>query len=198
MKQNKTIIAITGGIGSGKSLVRHLLAEKGYNCYDCDAINAELLQSNAYLMGLHKLFPACFEAGVLRKDLLKQEIFRSEKSRQKLNAYAHAAIKDELIKRINASKETLLFVEVPILNDTTDDFVSLFDKIWIVYCNKNKRALRVLERDTDNATLLDRIMLSQEKERSYEKPVSMIKNEGTIEDLSANVEQELNRIKKGV
>ena len=50
-------IAVTGGIGSGKSAVCRILKERGYPVFSCDEINRTLLSEKSYLDGLPS-FPA--------------------------------------------------------------------------------------------------------------------------------------------
>ena len=71
MNQNKTNIAITGQIGSGKSTVCNILREIGEECLDCDEINRKLLQNTEYLIGLKRLFPSVFYNDVFCKNKLK-------------------------------------------------------------------------------------------------------------------------------
>ena len=197
MKQSKTVIAITGGIGSGKSMVRSLLETQGYTCFDCDRINANLLETKEYLEGLFQRFPHCFENGILIKSLLRQEIFRSEESRRKLNTYAHRAIKNALMHKIKDPPTQLIFVEVPVLNDTDDDFIDLFDEIWVVTCDTEKRAERVILRDNISIDQVHAVIHSQARERVYPKPTVYIPNEGTIVSLEKKLSKEIDRIKKG-
>ena len=59
MGKKKKVIAITGGIGSGKSYVAQLLTKRGITVYDCDAAAKRLMQQDAVLQeGLKKLIGA--------------------------------------------------------------------------------------------------------------------------------------------
>ena len=49
MGKKKKVIAITGGIGSGKSYVAQLLTKRGITVYDCDAAAKRLMQQDAVL-----------------------------------------------------------------------------------------------------------------------------------------------------
>ena len=57
MKQSK--IAVTGGLGSGKSAVCQILKDLGYPVFSCDEINRELWGEEEYLGILAKTFPDC-------------------------------------------------------------------------------------------------------------------------------------------
>ena len=49
MKQNNIKIAVTGGIGSGKSAVANIIKEQGYAVFSCDEIYNELLRDEAFI-----------------------------------------------------------------------------------------------------------------------------------------------------
>ena len=63
-------IAITGGIGSGKSLVLNCIKELGYPTYSCDEIYKEIRNSKTYLDNLQALFPDCVSNGILNSEKL--------------------------------------------------------------------------------------------------------------------------------
>ena len=63
-------VAITGGIGSGKSTVSDMLRKMGKTVYDADKINAELLTDESYLEKLRANFPEAFTNGEFDKKKL--------------------------------------------------------------------------------------------------------------------------------
>ena len=71
-------VAITGGIGSGKSTVSDMLRKMGKTVYDADKINAELLTDESYLEKLRANFPEAFTGGELDKKKLAETIFSSD------------------------------------------------------------------------------------------------------------------------
>ena len=60
MKQNKKI-AVTGGIGSGKTLFCNILKEMGCAVFSCDKIYGELIKDEEFLSLLQVFFPECFQ-----------------------------------------------------------------------------------------------------------------------------------------
>ena len=79
MKQSNIKIAVTGGIGSGKSTVCNLIAKLGYPVYSCDEIYAELFDSGAFLKEIIAEFGdkvADGKGGIDRKKLAA-EVFRT-------------------------------------------------------------------------------------------------------------------------
>lgn len=73
-------IAITGGIGSGKSFVCRELAKRGIEVYDCDAAAKRLMRSDEQLQAALKLLVGneVYADGVLQKPVLAQFLLASE------------------------------------------------------------------------------------------------------------------------
>ena len=107
-------IALTGGIGSGKSTVLSILKQMGYPVYSCDEIYREILESQAYVKKVEALFPSCIESGRINRGKLAEIVFKDEEKRKKLNALAHPLIMKTLIERME-SEPNLSVAEVPLL-----------------------------------------------------------------------------------
>ena len=88
-------IAITGGIGSGKSYVCRILEKQGIRVYDCDAEAKRLMRTDARLQtGLKKLVgEQVYSAeGVLQKPVLAQFLLAGEVNKQAVNDVVHPAV----------------------------------------------------------------------------------------------------------
>lgn len=181
------IVAITGFIGSGKSLVGRVLRQEGKTVVDCDAINAELLSDGAYLAGLAELFPQAFFHGVLNKKKIAELIFSDEIERKKLNDYAHPVIFNRLKEIIDGAKGDV-FVEIPLL---TDIFLDLFDKIVVVDAKEKIRTARIAKRDKTDLDTARKKVASQKTICYKNKPIVYIKNDKTEAELIYTVKQSL-------
>ena len=73
------IIAITGGIGSGKSLASEFLRQAGYNVVSCDEITAELYKKRRVKKEIGKIFPSAV-SGKCRIRIDKKEVARQVNS----------------------------------------------------------------------------------------------------------------------
>ena len=88
-------IAITGGIGSGKSYVCRILEKQGIRVYDCDDEANRLMRTDARLQaGLKKLVgEQVYSAeGVLQKPVLAQFLLAGEANKQAVNDVVHPAV----------------------------------------------------------------------------------------------------------
>lgn len=142
---SKTKIAITGGIGSGKSTVGKLLREKGYAFYSCDEISRELFQEADYQALLLKSFPNCESSGKIDKNKLSAIVFNDRESLEKLNGLAHPRIMQRLIDCMEKEEQSIVFAEVPLLFE--GDYCDLFDFVIVVERDLDLRIQAVLKRD---------------------------------------------------
>ena len=98
------IIGITGGTGCGKTTLLNLIREKGGLVLDCDAIYHELLRSDkAMLSAIDTRFPGVIENGELNRKKLGSIVFSDEKALLDLNKITHAAVKAEVLRRLETA-----------------------------------------------------------------------------------------------
>ena len=185
MKQSKKI-AITGGIGSGKSIVCELLRKKGYVVFSCDEISRALWTSEEYRKGLTALFPTCAERGEIVKDRLTAHVFSDKKELERLNAYAHPRIMQELIRRMEACEFS--FAEVPLLFE--EGYETLFDDVIAVVRNEGERIAAVAVRDGLSEDQIKLRMAHQfDPARLNTKDCFVLENNGSIEDLECRLNE---------
>ncbi len=138
-------IAITGGIGSGKSLATSYIAEMGYPTFSCDKINRELLSDSEYVKKIEASFPACVIDGKINKSALKNIVFNNKASLQMLNEIAHPIIMKRLHLAMEQCDDTLIFAEVPLLFE--GGFENDFDEVIVITRSLAKRIESVKNRD---------------------------------------------------
>lgn len=92
-------VAITGGIGSGKSFVCHLLENRGIRVYDCDSAAKRLWATDVKLRdALCRLVGDSVYSGmVLQKRVLAQFLLESETHKQAVNDIIHPAVADDFL-----------------------------------------------------------------------------------------------------
>lgn len=130
MKQSKRYIAVTGGIGSGKSVVLSVAEELGFPVFSADAIAREIYGDDEVLHAVQKAFPACVRNGeVLRAELAKK-VFSDAGKLAALNAITHPAIMKRLRAAMDAADGDAVFAEVPLLFE--GGYASQFDGVIVV------------------------------------------------------------------
>lgn len=141
----KKKIAITGGIGSGKSAVLHIFEEMGYPTFSCDEIYRDVIQSPSYIQKISEVFPECILEGKIDRKLLAQLVFQNEEKLAILNAIAHPLIMERLSQNMDNCNGDTVFAEVPLLFE--GNYENLFDKVFVVLRNKEARIQSVIQRD---------------------------------------------------
>lgn len=135
--------AVTGGIGSGKSVVCRILKERGYPVYSCDDISRALWQREEYRRELATAFPSCAEEGLADKAKVASLVFSDAQARRALEAIAHPRIMQELISSME--EHPVAFAEVPLLFE--GGFEDLFDGAILVMRPEQVRIEAVKQRD---------------------------------------------------
>ncbi len=157
MKQNKQkFIAVTGGIGSGKSTVLSILSDMGYAVYSADLVAKKIYDEPQVFRAIAKAFPDCiFNESVDRKKLAEL-VFTDEKALKLLNAITHPVIMSLLRKSMENATGQLVFAEVPLLFE--GGYTKLFDAIIVLYRDLTERIQAVSLRDhIDKEKVLQRI-----------------------------------------
>ena len=190
MKQNKKI-AVTGGIGSGKSLFCNFIKESGYAVYSCDEIYAEIIEEEGYLSLLQERFPQCFIKGELDKKLLSSLIFSDPKERRALENLAHPLIMERLLKKMEGEK--IAFAEVPLLFE--GGYEELFDCVVALVRSKEERIKAVEKRSGLTEMEINERMNSQfDPAQLKTKKCLIVENNGTQEELKKKAEELLSQI----
>lgn len=144
MKQSKKI-AVTGGIGSGKSTVMKIIAEKGYPIFSCDEIYSQLTSDSDFLNILRHSFGDILNSdGTLDRKKLSEIVFNNPAKLAELDKITHPAIYKEMFRMADEAGG-ICFCEVPLLFESGAE--SLFDGVIIVMRNEEQRIKSVTARD---------------------------------------------------
>lgn len=144
MKQSKKI-AVTGGIGSGKSTVMKIIAGKGYPIFSCDEIYSQLTSDSDFLNILRHSFGDILNSdGALDRKKLSEIVFNNPAKLAELDKITHPAIYKEMFRMADEAGG-ICFCEVPLLFESGAE--SLFDGVIIVMRNEEQRIKSVTARD---------------------------------------------------
>ena len=189
-------IAITGGIGSGKTSVTEIIRSCGYTVIDADAMSRELTSSGGRAIPyIREKFGSGFimEDGSLDRAKMRDLIFRDPAKKALLEEGTTRVVLED-IEAIRTQKERAgdkaLFYDIPLLFETGTE--GDYDAVWVVTADYALRAARIMERDGIDAGMIDLIMDSQEDDEVKKAKADLvIYNNGTMEDLEKNVEKAL-------
>lgn len=140
----RKVIAVTGGIGSGKSTVCRLLEKKGFRVVDCDALSRRVAEQSETLEENQTRFRKTICSGRQSRQARSRAggVFRQKKT-ETLNRIFHRKIFALLEEEI-ARSDGAVFVEIQLL---TPDRHGLFDGVWVVTASEETRVKRAMTRD---------------------------------------------------
>ena len=139
----RQLIAITGGIGSGKSYVCQLLEKHGIKVYDCDAAAKRLMRTSATLrQQLRQLVgPQVYRGCILQKRVLAEFLLASEANKQAVNEIVHPAVARDFIE------SDYQWLESAILFDSGFHRRVPFSFVVCVSAPEDVRVQRIMARD---------------------------------------------------
>lgn len=188
----KKVIAVTGGIGSGKSTVCRLLEKKGFRVVDCDALSRRAAERSDTLEEIVRVFGERFvDGGKLNRRALALEVFSDSEKTDKLNKIFHKRIFGLLEEEI-AKQNGTVFVEIQLL---PDDKIRLFDGVWLVTASEETRIKRAMARDDRSEEQVRSIIQRQNafcgKQREN---AEILVNDGDAATLEKAVENLLKKV----
>ncbi len=191
------MIAITGGIGSGKTVASEIISTLGYPVYSCDQTVKELYKSRHFLKGLKELFPSAV-SGKLKlkadKKAVAQAVFNSKDALKKINDYTHPLVYEKIFKKAKKRKG-LVFVEVPLLFES--GFESKFDGVIIIRRNLEERIKSAMVRSSlTREQVMDRINSQVDYETLDTKNYTVIVNDGDIQFLAKQLVTAIEKFKR--
>lgn len=144
---NALRLAITGGIGSGKSVVAQVMEQMGIPVYNCDRRAKKLMQCDAGIIKeLKRMFGnECYnDDGSLNRSYLASCIFIDRDNVKRVNALVHPVVKRDFEAWAAASKAPLVVVETAILYES--GMIESVDKVLVVWCEKETAITRTMAR----------------------------------------------------
>ena len=188
-------IAITGGIGSGKSTVIDILSKLGFKVVSLDEVYAKLLDDQDFVMQLCNQFdiqPVLSENKImLDRKALSEKVFSNAQLLAKLNAFTHQKIFESAFKM---QENSVTFYEVPLLFE--GDYQHKFDRVWVVMRDKNARIASAVARDGNEQRVLSKVKNQVDYDKLDLSLHTIIKNDGDIQSLQNEVKRAVSEIEQ--
>ena len=193
-----TSIAITGGIGSGKSYVSVLLQAAGIPVYNTDNEAKRLMLSDEGIRQdlISLLGEGVYTDGALNKPMLASFLFAGPENASRINAIVHPRVKADFRRWMEEQEgQEIVGLECAILFEA--GFADTVDAVVTVYAPESLRVERAMKRDgATEAQIRARIAAQMDDEEKCRLSDYIIYNDGSISlenQLSALVAQ----LKKG-
>ena len=184
------LIALTGGIASGKTAVAKLFAELGVPVLDTDQIARDVVAPGMPALGqlVAEFGPEILDAhGGLDRTRMRERAFGDPAQRRKLEAIMHPAIREELARRSAAAGGDYQIHVIPLLVETGR--VGAYDRVLVVDCPEQAQIERSIARDgISRAQAADILAAQASREERLKAAHDVIENTGTLEDLARCVQ----------
>ncbi len=159
------IIALTGGIGSGKSRVLKWLAEQGIPTLNADQIAREVVAPQTEgLQAIVEKFgnTILLENGELNRAALREMIFNQPEAKAWLESLLHPLIRQATqakIEQLKQQQPEYIVIEIPLLAETgKPDYI---DAVWVTDCNEATQIQRAAARDQRPTSEIQKILQAQ-------------------------------------
>ncbi|HBQ1173894.1 TPA: dephospho-CoA kinase [Klebsiella aerogenes] len=182
-------VALTGGIGSGKSTVADEFAHLGVTVIDADIIARQVVEPGtpALLAIAERFGPQMInDDGSLNRRRLRERIFAHSEDKAWLNALLHPLIQQETRRQMQASTSPYLLWVVPLLveNRLTDKA----DRILVVDVPKETQIERTIRRDGVSREHAEHILAAQAtREQRLAAADDVIENMGSADAVASHV-----------
>ncbi len=185
-------VALTGGIGSGKSTVGAMLAERGAVVIDADVLAREVVAPGT--PGLADILVA-FGPGVVDGDgaldrrALAQRVFDDPAARQRLEAIIHPRVRARAAEiEAKTAEDAVVVHDIPLLVETGQ--AGQFDVVVVVDCPSDLQVERLTrQRGMSRAEAQSRITAQVSRAQRLAVADHVIENSGSLEQLRAAVDQ---------
>ena len=151
------MLAITGLIGSGKSLVASVVREAGFEVLDADSLAHKFYRENADLRKkiAEEFGDEAIDENGINRPYISQIVFNDEKKLCLLESIVHPILQHE-IEKINPP-----FVEAAVLYKW-QDFAKKMKEIWIVQADENIRKERLLKKGMSKSDIERRMKMQRD------------------------------------
>ena len=198
---SRYIIALTGGIGSGKSTVADIIRNLGYEVFDCDEITREITLTESFLSDARKVDERFVKVvdgkPVYDRKAVSGIVFSDEKKLEKLDSLIHPRVFERLKELKENAKGDICFCEIQLLFETQSE--NRFDGTIIVVSDLKRRTERIEKR---NGFTKEQILAIMSTQTDYDKidkdKYVVIDNDCDGNELRKETERAVFEIKKAI
>lgn len=185
------VVALTGGIGSGKSEAAKMFAELGVPVTDVDVISHQLTAANQLLVkDIEASFGSAYitPEGALNRAAMRQLVFKDDAARTRLNAILHPAIYDEALRQLQMHKDAPYQILVIPLLFESPRYSPHINRILVIDCDEKTQIERVKQRSQlSEPEIIDIIKAQTPRKKRLKLADDVIENNENIEKLREKI-----------
>ncbi len=190
--QKSHIIAITGGIASGKTTTTEYLKKLGFDVIDSDLIVKDLYKDPLIITLINKEFNL-LEKDYIDTKKLSNIIFNKKEERLKLESIIHPLVFEKLEDKLSNTFFHIIFLDIPLLFETG---YKKYDKSLLISTTRENQIKRLMKRNNINKDEANLIIDSQMSLKEKEKLADyIIYNNKDINDLYQEIDIFLKTLK---
>ena len=191
----KNILAVIGGMGSGKSTVLSVLEREGkYERLEMDRIAKDCYKDKVFVRELSSILPKELFTGegelnfpLFRALLLKDEAYRKAVEK-KVHPLVFQKTEEAILKARKEEKKLAIETALP-----NEHFLSLCDAVLFVDCPREERLIRLMESRGYDRMVAERMIEAQDIEKYKESADFVLFNDGDIERTENAIRQFIQR-----
>lgn len=156
------IVGITGGIGSGKSVVCSIFSRLGIPVFNSDEISKKLVKSSHTIRNqlIENFGNEIYKANLINKEMMAALIFNDSKNLRIVNQIIHPEVIRSFIKwKELFNNKSFVIIESAIIFE--NNLESMADMIILTYADEDVRIERILKRDKTTKTSIKKIFKNQ-------------------------------------
>jgi len=182
-------VALTGGIGSGKTTIANAFAARGVDIVDADVIARQVVEpGQPALAAIRAKFGEniLHSDGTLNRTALRQRIFSSPTDKNWLNALLHPLIHAETRRQLGLTQSAWCLWVVPLLVE--NNLQHLANRVLVVDIDRDTQLTRTIARDGISREQAEHILAAQAtREQRLAVADDIIYNGGSIDNVAARV-----------
>ena len=184
------VVALTGGIGSGKSTVGQIFAHLGAIVIDSDQLARDVIErgSIGFNEVVAKFGDEILKNGEIDRQILASLVFKDPTKRAELEQITHPLIRKAFAKVVStASPDSIVINQIPLLVESNHDYK--FDHIITVSASESIRTERLIKRGLTNEQIKQRMQAQATDQMREDIADSVIVNEKSEQEITDQVEK---------
>ena len=186
----RKVVAVTGGIGSGKTEVCRCFESLGVPVVDLDRIAHDMsVPGSSAMQAVRAAFGDDMfdDAGQLNRRKLRELVFAEPDALDQLNHIMHPAIRNEAIRQIEQLQTPYVVLAIPLLVESREDW-HMIDHVIVVDCDAQTQLSRVMQRSQLSEPMAQAIIAAQSsREARLALADTVLDNTRSLDDLQENV-----------